>query len=628
MSIDNRELWDDQNIKDYLKQEIEFLKAFAVKVENTNYWRSIRGRSDGSWSSIRTFLATIKDWTKVMSQISQVNALEAYSEEILEDPTDSPYEDICAPTSFYRWTYFNLGPYWTRNPFNPVYVGQCDELVRRMFRTQLCDAEIFGSGSQYAYPPEQEDRDLRVVPEVLSLGPQNANRASSTFIHQLPPEILSEIFITACDGSPYIPIVVSHVDSHFRAIAESTALLWARIDINLPLPLLSLFLERSNSVLLDVQIDLRYERWIQGGTMPPPLRTFLAMVRGHRERIASLSISACETKSVDDIVESMLEGPGSTYPHLRKLDIGCPIWFTEYDHQSLERPIVVPPKLQELSLWGARLRNWVVGFTGPLEGLKSLCLANNVELFLSDVLIVLATLPNLETMVIQDCTIEEDPLAAPKSAVTLSNLTTLQYITLSHKSIAFLQQALRSPKLISLKLWWARSLGNSSDQAQPLVRMLRANPQLETLDLCNCVIQQSGWREAFSGARSLKKLRLLSCELESDGLDFLLEPGIGEDVEQCLLPGLEHLTLDNVFQLTTNVIRQIVTQRPGIRTLQLRGWDGSNVVNDDVQFIHRSVGCFTLEMFYKGSSTFEEEERDEESEEWSSSGTLSEGPWW
>lgn len=220
---------------------------------------------------------------------------------------------------------------------------------------------------------------------------------------------------------------------------------------------------------------------------------------------------------------------------------------------------------------------------------------------------------------------QQDPLAAP-SAVTLPNLTTLQFVTLSDRSISSLHQVLLTPKLTSLRLWWDSGFKNWLDQAQPLVAMLRMNPQLENLDLCNCVLQSSRWRDAFDKAGSLKYLRLRSCELESNDLDGLSELGVGEDGEQRLLPLLNHLVLENVSELSSGDIRRIVAHRPGLQFLELRGWDGTNVEEQDVQFMRQSVECFVLETYCKGFGALEAEDN-EDNEDWSSAGTPSEWSW-
>ncbi|KAG9045875.1 hypothetical protein FS837_005543 [Tulasnella sp. UAMH 9824] len=536
-------------------------------------------------------------------------------EDASDDPTDSTYQEVRTPTSLYQWAYLYLK--FVPVKYNLANDEQLHELVVRMFRAQQYDAELFGMASQNAYPPAE---DLEHNERQSSFNPPIASRNT-----------LRDIPSSTRWVAVFAP-VVSHVDSRFRAIAESTASLWTTIDVYLPLPIVSLYLERSNPALLDVQIDF----WYGGpGRAESQLRALSTVLADHRERIASLSMSSPWEEVADMVVKAMMIGPGLMYPQLRKLDAGCRMWNharqTRTGSAVLICPLVVPPQLQELSLRGSRLRNWVTAFSEPLAELKSLSLVNHTTLSLSDVLIVLANLSSLETLVFQDCVIERDPHTAPP-AVTLPNLTTLQYVTLPNKSITFMPEAILSPKLTCLKLWWDHCNKNQweqahtwLEQAHALTLILSANPQLESLDLCNCTIEQQGWKEPLSKVRYLKSLRLLWCESESNNLGALLELGLEEDVEQDLLPYLEHLVLDNVFHLTTKDIRRVITRRPGLRFLELRGWDGSNVAEEDVKFIRESVKYFILETFCNDSGALEDE--DEESEGCSSSGTPSEGSW-
>lgn len=492
-------------------------------------------------------------------------------------------------------------------------------LCIRVRRTQHYEEGLFGSDCQEPDPPLQSPL-FQSLPPAL----ENEPRDGPALIHQLPPEIVSEIFILAREEVMYFPILISHVDSRFRKIAEYTTLLWRRVDVNLPLPLVELYLKRSKNALLDVRIDLSGGNRLRNAATR--LSAFLALVAGHTERMSSLSMSAFNPGFVDDMVKALLKGLGSTYPQLRRLDTGCPIWESTRTLAPLECPVLAPPLLLELSMWGNRTRDWALGFSEPMAALKSLCLGNNVSLFLEGLVTVLTRLPNLETLVIQDCTTELEPVEELPSVV-LPNLTTLQYVSLNSSTIELLAEVLLTPKLSSLKVWWECGFKDWSGQAEPLVEMLQENPQLERLDLCCCVIQREEWSEAFDNAGSLKYLRLRSCELESDDLEALSELGVGEDGEQCLLPHLEHLVLENVLQLSTEDIRRIVIHRPGLRSLELRGWDGTRVAEEDVQFIRQSVEYFVLETFYKGLGALEEEEEGEENEERSSSGTPSEGSW-
>ncbi|KIO20368.1 hypothetical protein M407DRAFT_30000 [Tulasnella calospora MUT 4182] len=610
-------LSDDQGINDYLKLEVEFANEFAATiVQAHNDWQSYQNFFSPVRRFLGVFYAAIAEWKEMVSPSPPEERPDEEIETRIDDPSDSAYQENWTPTSLYRWAYLTL----KFRPINTEDDELRDKLAVRMFRTQEYDAELFGSGYQSAYPLAEDP-----VSPSSSLALDHQNRTSPALIHQLPPEIISDVFVKAHDGVLYFPIVVSHVDSRFRTIAESTTLLWTKIDVNLPLPLVELYLKRSSTALLDIRIDL----WSGGRRQNAASRlgAFLAVVADHRQRIASLSMSAFKTLPVDIMVKAMMMGPGSTYPQLRRLDTGCLVWIGgRFLPEPLDCPVVAPPQLQELCLRGFRSRNWVSAFSEPMVGLRSLCLANNAKLFVSDLLIFLTKLPNLEKLAIQECTMEQDPLAAP-SAVSLPNLATLQYVALSYKSIVAMHRALLTPKLTSLKLWWDLGFRDWIDQAQPLVAMLRANPQLERLDLCNCAMQPSGWRDAFGKAGSLKHLRLRSCELESNDVEALSELGVGEDGEQRLLPHLEHLVLENVLDLSTGDIKRIIMHRPSLRNLELRGWDGSNVADDDVQFMRQSVHHFSLETFYKEPGVLEEEDEDEENEGWSSTGTPSEGPW-
>ncbi|KAG8940133.1 hypothetical protein FRC04_005617 [Tulasnella sp. 424] len=639
MATDPQAFWQDQHATDYLKQELEFLNAFTIKVVKGN--TDTQSYPETGYSPARHFLGVVLAaadcWKQTVSPTIRENEpekpseeeLQQYSEEDVEyfariyaqnydeDCNDSTYQVDWTPTSLYQWTYLNF-----KSELADLANDELeDELV---LRSQYYDAELFDSGFQNAYPLAE---DLLSPPS--SPSSESVMSTEPAYIHQLPPEILSGIFILAHNGVLYFPIIISHVDSCFRKTAESTALLWTTIDVNLPLPIIRIYLKNSNTALLDVRINL-----LDGGgrrNASSRLSAFLAEVAHYRERIISLSMLSLNPQPVDEMVKAMLTGPDSAYPHLRILDTGClrciPTWVGQLE--LLMCPVLAPLRVEELCLRGYRSRDWVLGFPELRPGLKRLHLANNLNLFHSDLILVLSKLPDLEVLTIESCTIAREPLATWPTLV-LPNLTTLQYIMqqmLNEGTAGHIQQVLVTPKLTSLKAWWNFGYKGwfSQGKADALVATLQANPQLERLDLCNCVIEQPKWREVFSMARSLKYLRFRSCELQSPDLEPLWLPGVGSDAEG-YLPHLEHLVMENVLRvrLTTENIKQIVMHRPNLQSVELRGWDGSNIAEDDVKFLRQSIGYFVLETF-NGGPSFHDEEEDEENEEWSSWGTPSEG---
>ncbi|KAG9075793.1 hypothetical protein FRC06_009885, partial [Ceratobasidium sp. 370] len=96
---------------------------------------------------------------------------------------------------------------------------------------------------------------------------------SNQVIHKLPAEILGTIFIFCarlCDnskGEPYGPYAcqtaVSAVCRRWRAVALGTPQLWSRVMLDDPVPWdrSALYLSRSGTVPLDIEIDMREEFW-------------------------------------------------------------------------------------------------------------------------------------------------------------------------------------------------------------------------------------------------------------------------------------------------------------------------------------------------------------------------------
>ncbi|KAG8896448.1 hypothetical protein FRC01_011811 [Tulasnella sp. 417] len=424
MTTYSEDLWDDQGINDYLKHELEFANALAAHLVQAYNDQGIQ-HFDISTSIPEVISAAVTSWKRKLSCTPPARRQEEGGGENIGGSDEFAYDEYGTPTSLYRWAYFS---------FESAAVDLTDdrlrdELVVRMFRTQYCDAKFFAGGCEDAYPPD-ENR----VSQSSSSSPEVVRGVKPASIHKLPPEILSYTLIIAHQGAPYFPIIVSHVDSRFRTIVQSTGLLWTTIDVNLPLPIVAMYLQHSNTALLDVRIDL-LDSGPRRSVSSWRLEAFMTAVAEHRERIRSLSILSFSLKTMDEMVRTLLNG--LIYPQLRKLDTGSRIWITGNWRiptlEPLDCPVPVPPQLEEIFLWEYRSRSWVLGFSGPMVELQSLCLANNFQLMLSDVLTILPKLPNLETLVIEDCIIfGNTPSSTP--AIILPNLTSLQLVGLNDKS--------------------------------------------------------------------------------------------------------------------------------------------------------------------------------------------------
>ncbi|KAG9008324.1 hypothetical protein FRB90_008987 [Tulasnella sp. 427] len=354
-----------------------------------------------------------------------------------------------------------------------------------------------------------------------------------------------------------------------------------------------MYLQNSKNSLLDVRINLSHHpRRTQSVAQ---LRTITDVLVEHRPRIASLSITSLDPEIVDEITKRMLSGGDVDYPQLRKLDTGCHLWIGR------------------------------LGSSVPISELKRFHLANNFGLNRSDLLHVLANLPNLETLIVENCETDWVPTLTAVKPASLPNLTNLECLGLNNNTMTRLLQLLITPKLNSSKLWWDYGFKLWLNQVDGVMAMLRANPQLQILNLCNLETQAPHWKEIFRRGVSLRILRLRSCELEEDDLEALWEQG-AQDAP--IIPHLEHLVLENVLDLSTNVMRRIVASRPSLRFVELRGWYDGRVDEEDVEFVRNSVERFVLETFGgRGPRDSDGESAESGAEEWSSSGTPSEGSW-
>ncbi|KAG9001323.1 hypothetical protein FRB90_011641 [Tulasnella sp. 427] len=529
----------------------------------------------------------------------------------IQDPLDSPYQVPWTPTSLYRWIYLTL-------KFNCPHLAneeQRNQILLRMQRSVHYDTKFFDSEPEPSSPGDGEDAEM-----TLNTPPLEETNPALPFIHRFPSELLCDIFTRAHDGLLYFPVIITHVDTRFRAIAQSFPALWTTIDTNLPIPFITMYLQNSKSSLLDVQMNITHSA--RRSQSIAQLRTITDLLAEHRPRIASLIMTGDDHLVLNEVVQRMLSGAEAEYPQLRKLDTGSSSQYPTSalsDRQRanpLKYPVVLPPHVQDLCLRGYRSSDWDAGFAMPVSGLKRLHFFSHYTLTRPEFMGVLANLPSLEALIIESCDTNWSPLPIDLGPVPHPNLRTLECLMLSSISIEYLLRSLITPKLISLKVWWSIGWGGAINHTEPLLTMLRGCRQLQTLDLCNLEAHASWWKDVFSTATSVKHLRLRNNEFLAEELKPLWDP-------TPVLPYLKHLALENVFGLKTDVVRQIVAARPGLQSVELRGWDVTRVAKEDVEFLRSSVQDFALETL--GGP--EEGASNEHEPDWSSSGTPSEGSW-
>ncbi|KAG8898267.1 hypothetical protein FRC00_003047, partial [Tulasnella sp. 408] len=103
MTTDPEDLWEDQSISEYLKQELEFTSlVFAGIAQTHGEWKAHENINTSARRFLGIVFAAVTDWTRIISSISQEEMSEEGEEDSIDDPKDSAYRDNWMPTSFYR----------------------------------------------------------------------------------------------------------------------------------------------------------------------------------------------------------------------------------------------------------------------------------------------------------------------------------------------------------------------------------------------------------------------------------------------------------------------------------------------------------------------------------------------
>ncbi|KAJ3921583.1 hypothetical protein F5877DRAFT_76085 [Lentinula edodes] len=179
-------------------------------------------------------------------------------------------------------------------------------------------------------------------------------------IHNLPNEILSEIFLCYTCISCWPTLKLTHVCSHWRDVALGTQELWSNITISHNsfnvfygpsweedargvLPLVELYLERSKTALLDITLEF------------PSMVILSALMRhSHRWRSVTLQVKErfCETK-IDHYYD--LSGISGRIPKLQVLSLCYPALDLSAEKVNIEdtilRPFTSAPKLVSIKLF-------------------------------------------------------------------------------------------------------------------------------------------------------------------------------------------------------------------------------------------------------------------------------------
>ncbi|KAG9044843.1 hypothetical protein FS837_007425 [Tulasnella sp. UAMH 9824] len=399
----------------------------------------------------------------------------------------------------------------------------------------------------------------------------------SNFISLLPTELLCKIFEYACAPRSltlFSPLILSHVNAHFRSIVLDMPSLWSTIDDTFPIPIAKLYFERSIGAPLDVRI---------GSNGPPAVEdvTILELfdyLERHAHRLKALKMVTDDWDIMGGLDRMMVPGP--PLDSLEKLEFGC---YGNPQPTGIEIGFTLGEGncLQELHLWGHTLDDWIDAFPTALRRLQ----------------------------LSEDCLLFGDP----ERVVTAGRLVELKFIRIDWVDMIEFARLIHTPALNSLSV----VVPSSTVNIGCLVNLVKSSKGILSLEICDYDMTSKHWSEIFKHLPSLTHLRVRASYSSDEDLQALA-------IAQTL-PNLTSITLDNELRLTTLLIEQMARTHPKLESIALRGWDPSNVSVGSLEDIGKVVKNIFVETFM----TSPEECYDEETERDLSDdlSTDSEGSW-
>ncbi|KAG8958636.1 hypothetical protein FRC00_002502 [Tulasnella sp. 408] len=397
-----------------------------------------------------------------------------------------------------------------------------------------------------------------------------------------------------------------------------------------PLPVSSLYLERSANATLDLVAD-------QGVLADPSPRlvtknsaraaAFYELLRPHRHRVRYLKVTAPTSYSLgpEDLnaapsQEGLTELPdhflwSSTLSNLEYLELAFGTWE---DRNHSQWPIVT--SLQELRLYGPWTRSVTV-LVSP--SLKHLTLGDHPRLGLKVVRDILLSTPALESLTFSDVILYSREGLASNDVVAISSLKSLSVMRSNSLTIKWIVETIDCSNLHDLSLNFIGRVYNPEPWATTFNTVdttrlqLFGTPllQVRRLDLVSCEASPSFLEITLEYLPGLNQLRIASASLTDHHLRVLaVKTLINGDVCKC--PQLSSLTIENEPLIGSNIVRYVVQSRSEasfpLSSVTLRGVDREKIFWEDLQCI-RACGVVDLNVTAFGK----DDDDSESSSEWS-----------
>ncbi|KAG8971865.1 hypothetical protein FRC05_010532 [Tulasnella sp. 425] len=400
---------------------------------------------------------------------------------------------------------------------------------------------------------------------------------NSSPISLLPVELLQHIFrLTALSRHwVRIPLVLSHVNSHFRTIVLGIPSLWTVLDDSLSMPIVELYATQSGDepLVLSFRTDYLFGK---SSHSAQDWFDFLSRESARVERVTVVGTSPQGVSSWGRRFDGYADDELIIFPSLTTLVISlstdshdralCPTW----SHF---------PFLRELWIQGC----WCPGWVGPQDPfpptLRHLRLSQITSAPLTRILEALSGVLGLVGLALADCTLDLEEAVPPLSSrVTLACLDELEFERVRAADMSTISLYLSTPNLSSLSITYPLLSGGTADFPIPFTV---AHPQISSLRILDCRLTSNEWGMALRNLDNLANLHIRASSL-TDGDLSMLEEGT-------VAPQLVHITFENELDLTTSFIERVVRAHPNVESVVLRGWAANNVSQGVVETISKLV---------------------------------------
>ncbi|KAG8944587.1 hypothetical protein FRC04_001710 [Tulasnella sp. 424] len=471
----------------------------------------------------------------------------------------------------------------------------------------------------------------------ISLSPDEDSNSTVQFalpLQGIPAELIFEIIALVQPFDPHVHITLSHLSRFFRSLINSSPILWTKIDFFYPLPLISLYVERSADALLDVTADGGHHVDTQSWRRQERTSAGLAILRPHRHRIRRLRV-----RDVDALFWGLDRRDMTRVPQPRPDPTDNFLWSSELcnlevlDLDFLEWSghdrVVLPPvaNLRKLRLCGPwPWPNWAL-FSSQLRSIA----LGDCSVRLPLLLEVLRCLPALVELGLSDFYFSDITVCPKAPPLVLEHLKDLSLIRCSISTVQTTLKKLSIPGLPALTIHF-REEGldtiPSTVDVTGVQLFSQVPPNINKLDLTGFHSDWDFIEAMLQKLPALTHLRIASASLRDNHLLLLTTEDYRDLSGRPFCPQLNSLTIENEFDISSRMIRLIASSRHSasipLTTLVLRGLDGTKVTADDIESLSTyGVTELVVDVVYPtfcGESA-EESEMESEGED------SSEGEW-